>query len=80
MNNKLSEIQQTIEELLQLLEKYNDGEINYQVNELKKGLDWIESDLNETVKILKISEIQKNIYPARGGLSDFYVWKENEQE
>lgn len=24
--------------------------------------------------------IQKNVYPPRGGLSDFHVWKEDEAE
>ncbi|MDN3954880.1 hypothetical protein [Sporolactobacillus laevolacticus] len=80
METKLLEIKQTIENLLKYLEQYNNGEINYQVNELKKALEIIQSSANYTSKIKEISDIQKNIYPTRGGLSDFYVWRSDEDE
>ena len=80
MNNRLLETRLTIKKLLIHLEKYNDGEIDYQINELKKAIELINSDEPNSTKIQEIARIQKNVYPPRGGLSDFYVWKKNEKE
>ena len=80
MDTKIVEIEQTIKELLVYLEKYNDGEINYQISELKRAIEIISSNESNSTKIYEIALIQKNIYPPRDGLSDFYVWKNDEKE
>lgn len=77
---KLLEINIVIGKLLEQLKLYNDGNIKYQINELETALEIIESEESYETKIRLLSDIQKNIYPSRGGLSDFYVWRENEDE
>ncbi len=80
MDKIISEVKIVLEELLSRLEMYNNGEINDQVNEIKRALCIIESDMNPIQKNLALKRIQKNIYPANGGLTDFYVWKNDEIE
>lgn len=45
-----TEIEITIQKLLPLLEKYNDGRINYQIKELKFLKELLRSDAKENEK------------------------------
>lgn len=73
-----------MEELLKIIEKEGRGEIDYQINEVRRG-SYLLNDLltnGDTDKFieLELKKIIRNLYPARGGLSDFYIWKDDEDE
>lgn len=73
------EIKETIEKLLPLLEKYNNGDISYQIDQLKRIYDKLVVGNNALDKE-EIMKIIQNIYPPRGGLTDFNVWVEDGQQ
>lgn len=78
MNYK--KIQEVIAELLPLLEKYNTGSINYQVEQLKVALEVLNADILETEKDIELHRIGKALYPIHGGLTDFNVWVEDGEQ
>ena len=80
--DKLTEL---FSELILILEKNRSEDINYQVSEVRyinnllnqcRNNNYIDSEsiINE------IKSIHKKIYPARGGLSDFFIWKTDYNE
>ncbi|EUJ53504.1 hypothetical protein [Listeria fleischmannii] len=75
-----TEIEITIQKLLPLLEKYNDGRINYQIKELKFLKELLRSDAKENEKNSELRQASKSLFPPQGGLTDFYVWKEDGSE
>jgi hypothetical protein len=80
MEVKINKIKEIFSELLPILEKYNTGEINYQINEIRKGEELIRlNDYSEEL-LSELKIIIKTLYPPHGGLSDFYIWKEDEGE
>lgn len=73
---ELLEVKKFFLELLSLLDSYGNQEIKYQLNEIRRAIYIIESSADEN----EIKKIIHNIYPPRGGLSDFYVWDDEENK
>lgn len=80
MDNKIQSIENTVADLLTILKKYNNGNISYQIDRLEEILNIIKSNESSDVKERTIIALVESIYPSRGGLTDFYVWKEDAKE
>jgi hypothetical protein len=75
------------QELKRILEKENDNETLYIINQLELGLLLIDECLNctyenEDLKQLfsKLEEIYIKINQPRVGLSDYFIWRDNYEE
>ena len=81
---KIVVLKKLFENLLDLIEIEGRGKIDYQIKEVRRAISLLEGTITEKgnldVIILEIQRIHKNIYPARGGLSEFYIWKDDEDE
>jgi hypothetical protein len=75
-----NKIQEIIIELLPLLEKYDTGNINYQIGQLKVAVEVLNSDILESEKDIELHRIGKALYPTHGGLTDFNVWVEDGEQ
>lgn len=75
------------QELKRILEKENDNEMLYIINQLELGLLLIDECLNGTYKsedlkqlFSKLEEIYVKINQPRVGLSDYFIWRDNYEE
>ena len=75
------------QQLLFILETEGNYEVNYAKNELAKNIRVLEGVLNNNVDTVKAQEVLgqiktsfKSMYPPRGGLSEFFVWREDYEE
>ncbi len=71
-----------LEKLLKIIEQEGKGEIDFQINEVKRGIYLLDSllqnsDENNSLG-LDLKRVIRNLYPPRGGLSDFYIWNDDE--
>ena len=73
-----------LEALLKRIEIKGKGEIDYQINAVKKGIhlinDFLVNNSKDTTIDFELKRLIRNLYPPRGGLSDFYIWKDDEDE
>jgi hypothetical protein len=67
-------------ELLSLLKQYNNGQIYHQIDILTEVLDVIYSNESDETKKESVKGLIVNLYPVRGGLTDFHIWHEDEKE
>lgn len=75
------------QELKRILEKENDNETLYIINQLKLGLLLIDECLNDTYEnedlkqlFSKLEEIFLKINQPRVGLSDYFIWRDSYEE
>ena len=68
---KRKELLDNIKLILPLLNQYNDGTIHVQIS----FLQGLECALENGYSLPTIREIKDILSPPRGGLSDFFVWK-----
>jgi len=75
------------QQLLFILEREGDFEVNYAKNELAKNIRVLEDVFNNKVDVAEAQEVLdqikksfKSMYPPRGGLSEFFVWREDYEE
>ncbi|MEC5425171.1 hypothetical protein QGM71_16925 [Virgibacillus sp. C22-A2] len=80
MDNKIKNIESTVIDLLSILKRYNNGQISYQIAQLEDILNIIKSNSNNEIKENRINTLVEGLYPIRGGLTDFYVWKDDAKE
>ncbi|MEK5521412.1 hypothetical protein [Heyndrickxia sp. FSL W8-0423] len=82
---KIDNLKRLFCKLIEILESNNTGEIDYQISNVK----YIIQLLNKTIKdgyidsdnvINEIKSIHKKLYPPRGGLSDFFIWRSDFDE
>lgn len=78
----ISELKQLFEELFLIVDKYGDNTINNQKKIINRIIDKIDSiDINNfEEEFISIHRDYKNLYPARGGLSEFYIWNDDFNE
>lgn len=78
----INELKQLFEELLLIVDKYGDNTINNQKKIIKRIIDKIVGiDINNFEKqFIEIQRDYKNLYPAKGGLSEFYIWNDDFNE
>lgn len=82
MNNiDMKELRSLFEELMLIVEKYGDSTIINQKRILASILDIIESNsIDYDKNFIDIQRQYEKLYPARGGLSEFFIWKDDFQE
>lgn len=76
----IDNLKKLFSELILILETNENGDIDYQISEVKyvikllnKCIDNNYVDLDSVIN--EIKSIYKNLYPPRGGLSEFFIWK-----
>lgn len=79
-----SRVKSLMENLLAEIEPESQGKIDFQLRELRRGIAELEQITAgggnpESIR-LELCRIGRNLYPAYGGLTDFYVWKDDEAE
>ncbi|MBB6716880.1 hypothetical protein [Clostridium gasigenes] len=76
----IDKLEKLFSELRVILEINSSGNIDYQITEVRyvikilnecQNNNYIDSD--DVIKAIK--SIYSNLYPPRGGLSDFFIWK-----
>lgn len=72
------EVKETLNELLIILEQHESKEVKNQKNEIKRIIYLIESGTFPDECQIKKDII--SLYPARGGLTDFYIWIDDENK
>lgn len=75
-DREFEEIKRLFQELYNVLSKYGKGQYNIQLNIIKRILECIDSEIDEKAKENYILRNYNNLYPAKGGLSDFYIQDE----
>lgn len=80
--NELFEVKEIIEKLICILKKEGKGQMNYYIRELEYGSSLIEEYLlNPSKKTeTELKKMIRELYPSHGGLSDFYIWREDGNE
>ena len=83
----LNRVKELFQQLLLILENEGDYEVNYAKNELAQNIRVLEGVLSNNVDAAEAQEVlgqiktsYKSMYPPRGGLSDFFVWREDYEE
>lgn len=80
MDKKFIHIEKTVSDLLSILKEYNNGHVSNLITKLEDLLYIIRSNDDKDTKEIKSTTIIEALYPIRGGLTDFYVWKEDAKE
>ncbi|MEH7225523.1 hypothetical protein V7112_17075 [Bacillus sp. JJ1566] len=85
VKNILNTSQHIFKELNEIIEQNNNGEFNYHISEIKYAIqlinNCIENDYADSIDVInELKNIQQKIYPPRGGLSDFFIWKSDYEE
>ncbi|MRX74445.1 hypothetical protein GJU40_20260 [Bacillus lacus] len=88
MKKDILQTKELYKQLMTILNKESDNEVNYIINQLENGLKLIDeyiynqpeekNDLNQLY--LQLTEIYKNINQPRVGLSDYFIWKDDYDE
>lgn len=81
----VDKLEKLFSELVVILELNNDGDIDHPISEVKYIIHLLNQlkDNNYTASdavMNEIKSIHKRIYPPRGGLSDFFIWKSDFDE
>jgi hypothetical protein len=79
MENQLLDL---YKRLLTILVKHREPEIEYVINKVSAIIVFLEEN-RDSVKsedLKKISKVHRTFYPPRGGLSDFFIWREDYKE
>lgn len=87
MLTDIEQLRVLFQELKRILEKENDNQTLYIINQLKLGLDLIDECLNSTYQskdlkqlFSKLEEIYTKINKPRVGLSDYFIWRDDYEE
>jgi hypothetical protein len=83
----INRVKELFQQLLLILETEGDDEVNYAKKELAQNIEALEGVLSNNVDAAEAQEVlgqiktsYKSMYPPRGGLSDFFVWREDYEE
>lgn len=81
---RISIIKDLFKEMLSILETEGDAEVDYAKKELRKNILRIEDVLNNNTALDKIfdeiKESYQSMYPPHGGLTEFFVWRDDFEE
>ncbi|MFL0251320.1 hypothetical protein ACJDT4_12915 [Clostridium neuense] len=71
----IKKVEILFKELIAILNKYGDSTISNQKRIVEDTIDFIEDNtIEDDKKIIEIEQNYKMLYPAHGGLSEFYIW------
>lgn len=74
------EIKVLFMKLLNFLNQYGEGKLNNQKKIIERIISLISCENVDESVILEVQREYLNLYPARGGLSDFYIWVDDYQQ
>lgn len=82
---QISIVHELIKQLIDILEKESKGcDLIYAKNSIMDLIDYIkeilQSNLGEPVDMGLIRNSFKSMFPPHGGLSDFYIWRDDFEE
>lgn len=81
---KLERLLARYRKLLSIIEKHGKGEIDSQINTVKDIIDYIkviDYEIVESENYMRaIKKMHENLFPPRGGLSDFFIWSNDYDE
>ncbi|MGE7875695.1 hypothetical protein [Bacillus paramycoides] len=76
----IDKLEKLFSELSVILEGNKKGDIDYQISEVRYVINILNEcqnnnyiDFDDVINEIKL--IYSNLYPPRGGLSDFFIWK-----
>ncbi|MFE7062061.1 hypothetical protein ACFVAD_07905 [Sutcliffiella sp. NPDC057660] len=77
----MNELKLLFNELILILEKFGDRcSINNQKRIIQETINIIESDLDYEEKVVLIRREYSLLYPPRGGLTEFNIWRDDFEE
>lgn len=83
----LIRVKELFQQLLFILEREGDFEVNYAKDELAKNIRMLDGVINNMVDVAEAQEVLGQIktsymsmYPPRGGLSEFFIWRADFEE
>lgn len=71
------EIKKLLIELKNMLDQFGDDSTKNQYRIISSSIEIIDSDISDGEKYVTIIRNYKNLYPARGGLSEFNIWRDD---
>ena len=76
---KIQELKRLFKELLSNVERYGDNTVINQESIIRHILKIIDSSdiVNYESEVADIQREYQKLYPARGGLSEFYIWRDD---
>lgn len=74
------EIKELFTKLLDFINQYGEGKLNSQKRIIERIVFLLSCENVDESVILEVKREYLNLYPARGGLSDFYVWVDDYQQ
>ncbi|HBF36153.1 MAG TPA: hypothetical protein DDW50_02405 [Firmicutes bacterium] len=81
---QLLRVKDLFEAMVSILETEGDREVDYAKKELRKNIGKIEDVFNHNIvpdKIFdEIKESYQSMYPSHGGLTEFFVWRDDFEE
>lgn len=77
---ELNDIKTLLMKLKELVKLYGGNYYTIQLDIIDKMIDCIDSDLSTADKEIFVIRNYKNVYPAQGGLSDFYIQHDQYEE
>jgi hypothetical protein len=84
--DKLTSLRELYIKLLQILVKEGNDEVVYAIRVLRRGISDLENgllnsqDINLDNLFDNLFRDYKSMYPPRGGLTDFFIWRDNFEE
>ena len=85
--NKLKKLLNLYKQFLLVLEKEGDDQVHYAINIIHDDLEQLEGfiklNVDEKINIELFNKIKENyesLYPPRGGLTEFFIWREDFDE
>lgn len=80
MNIKDEEIRSVVTQLINYISPYA-NEISYQYKELNNLLEFVNSSSLDSENIeVSLTDYKNSLFPSRGGLTEFYIWDDNENK
>lgn len=84
-NNIIDKLEELFSDLLVILESNSNNDIEYQISMVRYIIRLLKQCINNHYLdsnnvINEIRSLHKKIYPPRGGLSDFFIWREDFNE
>jgi hypothetical protein len=85
---KVEQALELLTELSSILESEYVPEIEYALREIGQARDWVEcifcqahvSEAELDLLLVRLEQMLRGLYPPRGGLTEFYVWKTDKME
>ncbi|HNX59449.1 MAG TPA: hypothetical protein PKK43_10150 [Spirochaetota bacterium] len=84
-SRELERVESLLKELLEIIRKEGGSDQSYAAGELERCVEMIErarddQTVDRKEVFARVRESYKSMFPPRGGLTDFFVWREDFNE